>query len=78
MKKFLMQFGTAALALSLITACGNTDNQEPADNQDPIEEEIPSDEGGMNEQNGGDTNENGGFEDNQPEDGEMQDEQDQQ
>ncbi|MFS0750330.1 hypothetical protein [Oceanobacillus sp. 1P07AA] len=78
MKKFLMQFGTAALALSLITACGNTDNEQPTDNQDPIEEEVPSDQGGMDEPNGDDTGENGGLEDIQPEDGEMQDEQDQQ
>lgn len=78
MKKFLLQFGAAALALSLITACGNTDNEEPMENQDPIEEEVPSDQDGMDDPNGEGTDENGGFEDNQPEDGEMKDEQDQQ
>ncbi|BAC14901.1 hypothetical protein ACFQ4N_03265 [Oceanobacillus iheyensis] len=77
MKKFLMQFGTAALALSLITACGTTDEEEPMDNQDPIEEEVPSDQEGMDEPNEQD-GQNGGLEGNQPEDGEMQDEQDNQ
>src|SRR5699024_11682424 len=61
--KWLLKIGAPILALTLVSACGTTNN----DNNDPVEDETPIEEDN-NGDNNGDMNENDGEKDREPAD----------
>src|SRR5699024_9656985 len=61
--KWLLKIGAPILALTLVSACGTTNN----DNNDPVEDETPIEEDN-NGDNNGDMNENEGDMDREPAD----------
>lgn len=44
MKKVLLKVGTSVFALTLMTACGTSNNEEPADDNPTIDHEEREDE----------------------------------
>lgn len=58
-KNFLIKFGAPVLALSLVTACGTDDNEDPVNEEAPlIQEDDNGEQNEMEENNNGDMNEN--------------------
>lgn len=43
-KKYLIKLGAPILALSLVAACGNNNDEDPIDDNAPVEDENPVDE----------------------------------
>ncbi|UUI39580.1 hypothetical protein [Oceanobacillus oncorhynchi] len=51
MKKVLLKVGASALALTLVTGCGTSNNEEPADDNPTIDHEEREDEFNGNDDN---------------------------
>src|SRR5699024_1495016 len=68
--KWLLKVGAPILALTLVSACGttNNDNNDPVEDETPIEEDNNGDNNGNNGDNNGDMNKNDGEMDREPAD----------
>ena len=59
-RKYLYKLGASILALSLVTACGTTNDQDNNDNNAPIEDQVPNeDNNAPNGNDDGNGNDNG-------------------